>query len=500
MSNSHETNQRLAPEKVGIFISYSRADAPIANALRQSLLAISKEFAPFIDHVGLRAGDEYETKIAQFIKESQWFLMICSGLPQVEKDISWCLYEMGQFRGKLVGEGNQNLISSRIVALYDNEMPRQLAKFLSVAIGAKDLDSRILDLKADKPGAEFENTAVYAFFETLIKKSREQPLCDLTDGDVRSSLREYARDVIEEFLKAQMLQKLPEVVFQPRISFLLPAPSNNVISKLAFDIPVTGDSDSLRQIFGIAGTETTWGKIKDCSKDEDGNDPLWVDEIETAAEQASRDMVPDQPSGLCLAKADGKFYEVLFARYEPFRSGARICYIVFVPKKPRRFDIKQRTSILLATLILSIRFRQRILPFIESVKEISKKEEKRDWLRNLERELDDIESEAQEFGLTTPKTVNDDPLIVTLFRGGDNKTFVLESIRSWQDSRLKLAAAFKAVRQNGHNADPMQAGVKGAKLAVTELKKFQQNNAKFIQVLTEELLYVEKIGQYADRT
>ena len=40
------------------------------------------------------------------------------------------------------------------------------------------------------------------------KNSREQPLCDLTDGNVRSSLRGYAQDVIEEFFKAQMREKL----------------------------------------------------------------------------------------------------------------------------------------------------------------------------------------------------------------------------------------------------------------------------------------------------
>src|SRR5260370_1537015 len=172
------------------------------------------------------------------------------------------------------------------------------------------------------------------------------------------------------FINMQYEEKLQEIVFKPRISFRLPPATKTLKSKLSPDTAVTGDGALLSLIFGITGIETTWGKIKACCRDENGNDPLWVCEIEAAAEQVSRDLVPNQPDGLCLAKANEKFYEVLFARYEPFKSGARICYIVFVPRRSRHFDVRQRTSILLRALILSIRFRQRILPFIKQLKNL----------------------------------------------------------------------------------------------------------------------------------
>ena len=44
------------------------------------------------------------------------------------------------------------------------------------------------------------------------------------------------------------------------------------------------------------------------------------------------------------------------------------------------------------------------------------------------------------------------------------------------------------------SADRIQAGVDGADVAVKELQKFQQVNGKIIQVLTEEILFVEKVG------
>ena len=60
MPNSQKLKEFIAPEKVGVFISYNHADLTIANVLRQSLIALSADLVPFIDHVGLKPGDEYE--------------------------------------------------------------------------------------------------------------------------------------------------------------------------------------------------------------------------------------------------------------------------------------------------------------------------------------------------------------------------------------------------------------------------------------------------------
>jgi TIR domain len=498
MPNNQKLKDFVAPEKIGVFISYNHADLTIANVLRQSLIALSSDLVPFIDHVGLKPGDEYEQQLAQSISASQWFLMICSGPPRLEKDMGWCLYEAGQFRSKLPAEGSDELFRSRFVAIHDDERPSQLAKFQSVPINSKDIYGHTLDLKTERLEEEatilFESTPAYTFFETLIKQSRQEPLRDLTDPNVRSLIRTNTRVLIRAFIQMQSEAKLPEVVFQPRISFRLPAAADPLPSRITPDTPVVGDGASLSQIFGITGLETTWGKIKACSRDEDGNDPLWVSEIEAAAEQVSLDRVPNQPDGLCLAKADGKFYAVLFARYEPFRSGARICYIVFVPRRARHFDVRQRTSILLSALILSIRFRQRILPFIDELQNLPRKK-KIDGLSDLERELLEIETESQEFGLRIPKNEDDEePPLVREFREGESQSFVRQTIQSWQLSRRALADVFKSTKVTDPNADRVQAGVDGADIAVKELQKVQQANGKLIQLVTEELLLVEKVA------
>jgi hypothetical protein len=72
---------------------------------------------------------------------------------------------------------------------------------------------------------------------------------------------------------------------------------------------------------------------------------------------------------------------------------------------------------LLSALILWIRFRQRILPFIKKLQDLPRKN-KLDGLLELERELLEVETEAQEFGLRMPNSEDDDPPLVREFRGG----------------------------------------------------------------------------------
>ncbi len=488
-----------AQNKIGVFISYCRPDALVAAALREALIAVSSELNPFIDHVKLDPGDDYESKIRDSIGRSQWFLMICSGPLGIDKDMGWCLYEAGQFRAKLTPQNNA-LNIPRLVAIHDDARPRQLEKYLSVQISGKDLDGNILDFNAESSPKDirFENTAIFHLFESLVRESRTEPLNDLADLNVRSLLRKNARDVILAFKRNEVDRKLPEVVFQSRISFLLPSPGTNLSSKLTPETLVTGDGESLRAVFGIAGNETTWGKIKATAKEEDGHDPLWIGEIEAAAESVSQDLVPFQPDGLCIAKDDQKFFEVLFARYEPFRSRARICYVVFVPRRIRNFDVKQRTSILLSALILSIRFRQRILPFIDNFDKLERKDKLKKFLQ-LETEIHESEMEAQEFGMRLPMSSEDEPPVARQFRDGSNKSFVLGAIRDWQISRMILAEAFRKARTTNPGEDPIEAGVNGGRIAVRELKKVRHVNDRFIQLLIGELLFVENVPSGVER-
>jgi hypothetical protein len=134
------------------------------------------------------------------------------------------------------------------------------------------------------------------------------------------------------------------------------------------------------------------------------------------------------------------------------------------------------------------------LPFIDELQNLPRKK-KIDGLLDLERELLEIETESQEFGLRIPKHDDDEePPLVREFREGENQAFVRQTIQSWQISRRALADAFKSTRVTDQNADRIQAGVDGADIAVKEIQKVQQANGKLIQLVTEELLLVEKVA------
>lgn len=88
-----------------IFISYPRQDSDVANKLRDALTSVSTEIDVLIDHAMIDPGDDYEEKISSGITRSKWFLLVCVGNFLVDRDMTWCYYEAGQFRQVLRANG-----------------------------------------------------------------------------------------------------------------------------------------------------------------------------------------------------------------------------------------------------------------------------------------------------------------------------------------------------------------------------------------------------------
>src|SRR5262249_4941650 len=131
--------------------------------------------------------------------------------------------------------------------------------------------------------------------------------------------------------------------------------------------PVQGYEGTLSQIFGIAGGEATWGEIKRSSVSADNIEARWIGDVETATKEISSKKLPSQTEALCIAH-DGAFFRPIVARYEKYRNDAKKCHVAFIPVRNRKFNLGMKTSLLLGGLILSVRFRQRILPIIDELK------------------------------------------------------------------------------------------------------------------------------------
>lgn len=106
---------------------------------------------------------------------------------------------------------------------------------------------------------DYQRTELYNLLALIIKKSRpSNPLRDVTDENVRKLMRDGVRRITRAFLNRQEI--IEEIVCQPRISFMLPAPSENGPLGLKLDTPVFGYKETLDQIFGIAGEKTNLGR------------------------------------------------------------------------------------------------------------------------------------------------------------------------------------------------------------------------------------------------
>ena len=388
-------------EKVGVFISYNHRDRNIADAVVQALKSISDQLSVFIDHSGLEGGDDYEVKLSKSLQQAHWFIIICRD----EKDMNWCFFEAGQFRAKLAKEQELNEQRSRICYLYDGERPSQFAKYQGTMISRFNSSRHELNLDVESDDTrDYENTELFTLFATIVKKSKPEPLRDMTDESVRKLMSDGVRRITRAFMKREQI--VGEIVFQPRISFMLPPPSENGLLGLTSDTSVVGQENTLSQIFGIAGGLTKWGEIKRSFVSADNIEARWISDVETASKEISSNRWPSQTKSLCIAH-DGVFFRPIVARYKKYRSDAKNCYVAFIPVRNRKFNLGMKTSLLLSGLILSVRFRQRILPIILELKglDLAASPKTMPLLLKFLQELTTIETEALEFEISRRRTI-----------------------------------------------------------------------------------------------
>lgn len=478
--------------KFGAFISYNHKDKKIAEALVESLTSLSPDLEVFIDHSGIEGGDDYETKISDSIQKSQWFIFICSGGAK-EKDMGWSYYEAGQFRAKLEADDQKKAIRDRMCFLYDIDRPSQLARYQGSLVSTTDRDGITLNFEAENDDSlSYENTELFDFLKIVLTRSAVSPLRDINDPNVRKLMRNGVRKITRAFVRNTIDEKIDEDVFQPRISFIVPPPSQKQVDGLTPATVITGEFNALPNIFTIAGTSTTWADIKATASAQSGNEmtPLWIGDMEAAARDVLLGKVPRQTDFLCLGN-DGKFYRPIIARNENFRSKAKRCYVAFIPSRDRRFNLTFRTSLLLSALILSIRFRQRVLPLVDELSRDQNLPEKKkaELLQKLQNEIVLVEAEAEEFGLSPPKDEHDDPPILNGFRDGPEKEFLRLEIIKWSKTRM---AMFDKIR-DAQSPTKDTTWSDAANLVTGALAGVKAINSNFIDKLCNELLYAEKI-------
>src|SRR5262249_15228730 len=154
-------------------------------------------------------------------------------------------------------------------------------------------------------------------------------------------MRDGVRRITRAFVKNRSDEIIEEVVFQPRISFKLPPPTESGPLGLTAETEVVGYEDTLRKVFGIAGRSAKWGEIKHGLISGSDLDAGWVYDVETATKELAKNREPKQTDSLCISH-EGSFYRPIVARYQKYRSNAKNCYLAFIPARDRKFNLGMR--------------------------------------------------------------------------------------------------------------------------------------------------------------
>jgi hypothetical protein len=161
------------------------------------------------------------------------------------------------------------------------------------------------------------------------------------------------------------------------------------------------------------------------------------------------------------------------------------------------FDLKRRSSTLLSSLILSIRFREQLIPMARML-ELEPAATLPALLQKFYRLLVAIEMEARQFGLVVDSTIPDEeaPLAAVI---GDNskKAIIQNSINNWTIDRQSIERMFVEEPANLQSAGVAE---RYAKQIAGMLRKVTKVNANFIEITAEELLAQVANGKPAART
>jgi len=195
---------------------------------------------------------------------------------------------------------------------------------------------------------------------------------------------------------------------------------------------------------------------------------------------------PPNIANKCLLEKT--IYRVITARYQVYKDDRRVIYIVFLPVSSQPFDLTRRSSTLLSSLILSIRFREQLIPMAKPLREQSSA----DTLQDFYRLLLAIEMEARQFGLVVESTIPDDESpLAAAFTDAKNRKIIGDRIRDWAPDRAAIEKMFVDKPLNFQIPEEV---AKGAAVIAGILEKTAGVNSEFIEMIAEELLDQIKAG------
>jgi hypothetical protein len=426
---------------VNIFLSYHRADEQIAKALYSEIKDISPRIECFLDTERIEGGEEWKEKLDEALQAADWLICIYTG-----EQSDYCGYEVGVFSHTRSNARNDE--DGRLVCIHD--VPKIPDLFHDHQNQRVEYPPQLAagDSPFDEAGF-YSQSKLASFFRNLYAYDRLKVARDESDREwISKKCIEKAKVITLAFQASRANDVYKEAPTQLGIEVSVRCASGEKVAAVPDDARVKGTYESLR-LFGLAPLReneqlpaTTWGAIKESSKQHYGTHIPWIERLERDMVMAAAGSALSDSEAIFLSSPPSRTpYRAILVSHQLNFNGSRYFNIVFVGTLPRYFLGDQKTSLMLAGLVVASRFRFAYLEqpvriasqFSDAVSDAEFYGHYRQFLHDLER----MKIESMELGLI------DKTAFIQAF--GERYQGMAESfLAGWEKARAALDAALPA--------------------------------------------------------
>ena len=434
-----KANEPATAKKVRIFISYDKADSVIATALYEEISEINRHrIECFLDSEVIESGEGWKADLDKALVSADWLVCVYTG-----EESNYCGYEVGVFtHGRTVKNEAGN---SRLVCLHD------VSKIPGMFLGHQN---RCIEYPPDPPPADppfndanfFRQSGVAKFFEDLCRYDGLYIARDNSEWErLSQTITRKAKRIIDAFKVSRGGDIRADTPTQLGIEISVQGRPDQPLMEIAANAQVKGTYQSLG-LFGKMPAmlneqlpTTTWGAVKAACRSEYDPHILWIERLERDMLNAAAGDTLAAPEAIFLSyQAKRTPYRAILVKHQLKWDGTHIFSIVFVGTLPRHFLGDQKTSLILAGLVVGSRFRFAYLEqpariasqFADNVSDSEFLGNYRQFLQDLER----MKIESMELGLV------DATAFMQAFgesRQGKAESFLVV----WKEARAALDAA-----------------------------------------------------------
>lgn len=435
--------------KFNVFLSYSSGDLVIARALREALMLFDVDnIDVFNDAANIRSGANWRPLLMKKLKDCQWLIAVHTGEERTSH--SFPGWEVGVFETEHQGDDQ-----ARIVCLYDTEtLPELFAIWQSRRI-------TVPSHKPDEQGDFYTGTELGCFLDDFADAYRRI----VPEGKRKERLkieeqkRSAAASITLAFWRCQQndiqVQAFPQHRMTIRVERGFDGSGNAMRipdDAAVITNPNTNAAIGVESLFDENQRlkQYSWGELRQRIADgQDGNDS-WMDHVNEVIVGYVREL-NNGLERVAFRTRENKIFRAVLARRVLYKSGAQEFEMELIESFPRAFQGDDRTSRLLVGLIFASRFRfmflERSMDSYDAKLNAASGPMFLAVARQLVRDIERMEQESAEFGLTRPE------LLIADF-GPSHEEVVTLFFDQWKLAKDQLWAAITAFSKgSGTEAD-----------------------------------------------